>query len=163
MELVSPNAGTIFWMLLFFSIILWLLAKFAWKPILNTLKNREKTIDEALQSAERAKEEMVKLKADNELILSEARQERDKMMKEARAIKEKIILDAQEMAQQEANKIVESAKQSIENEKKGAINEIKSQMALLSVSIAEKILLERLNDNKQADLIDKLLKDIKLS
>jgi F-type H+-transporting ATPase subunit b len=163
MELVSPNAGTIFWMLIFFSIILWLLAKFAWKPILNTLKNREKTIDEALQSAERAKEEMIKLKADNEVILSEARQERDKMMKEARTIKDKIILDAQEIAQQEAKKIVESAKLSIENEKKGAINEIKSQIALLSVSIAEKILLERLNDNKQEDLIDKLLKDIKLS
>jgi F-type H+-transporting ATPase subunit b len=163
MELVSPNAGTIFWMLIFFSIILWLLAKFAWKPILNTLKNREKTISDALQSAELAKEEMIKLKADNEVILAEARQERDKMMKEARAIKDKIILDAQEMAQQEAKKIVESAKQSIENEKKGAINEIKSQIALLSVSIAEKILMERLNDNKQADLIDKLLKDIKLS
>jgi F-type H+-transporting ATPase subunit b len=163
MELVSPNAGTIFWMLIFFSIILWLLAKFAWKPILNTLKNREKTISDALQSAELAKEEMIKLKADNEVILAEARQERDKMMKEARAIKDKIIIDAQEMAQQEAKKIVESAKQSIENEKKGAINEIKSQIALLSVSIAEKILMERLNDNKQADLIDKLLKDIKLS
>jgi F-type H+-transporting ATPase subunit b len=163
MELVSPNAGTIFWMLLFFSLILWLLAKFAWKPILNTLKNREKTIDEALQSAELAKEEMVKLKADNEVILSEARLERDKLMKEARVIKDKIILDAQEMAQQEAKKIIESAKQSIENEKKGAINEIKSQIALLSVSIAEKIILERLDDNKQGVLIDKLLKDIKLS
>jgi F-type H+-transporting ATPase subunit b len=163
MELVTPNVGTIFWMLLFFSLILWILAKFAWKPILNSLKNREKTIDEALQSAELAKQEMIKLKSDNEKILSEARQERDKLMKEARNVKEKIILDAQEQAQQEAHKIIESAKQSIENEKKSAINEIKTQIALLSVSIAEKVIREKLDSGKQTELIDKLLKDIKLS
>jgi len=163
MELVTPNVGTIFWMLLFFSLILWILAKFAWKPILNSLKNREKTIDEALQSAELAKQEMIKLKSDNEKILSEARQERDKLMKEARNVKEKIILDAQEQAQQEAHKIIESAKQSIENEKKSAINEIKTQIALLSVSIAEKVIREKLDSGKQTELIDKLLKDFKLS
>lgn len=163
MELVTPNVGTIFWMLLFFSLILWILAKFAWKPILNSLKNREKTIDEALQSAELAKAEMVRLKSDNEKILAEARQERDKLMKEARTIKDKIIVDAQEQAQQEANKIIESAKQSIENEKKSAINEVKTQIALLSISIAEKVLKEKLDSKKQTELIDNLLKDIKLS
>jgi F-type H+-transporting ATPase subunit b len=163
MELVTPNVGTIFWMLLFFSLILWILAKFAWKPILNSLKNREKTIDEALQSAELAKVEMLKLKSDNEKILSEARQERDKLMKEARTIKDKIIVDAQEQAQQEAHKIIESAKQSIENEKKSAINEIKTQIALLSISIAEKVIREKLDSKKQTELIDNLLKDIKLS
>lgn len=163
MELVTPSIGTIFWMLLFFSLILWILAKFAWKPILNSLKNREKTIDDALQSAELAKAEMIKLKSDNEKILSEARQERDKLMKEARTIKEKIIVDAQEQAQQEAHKIIESAKQSIENEKKSAINEIKTQIALLSITIAEKVIREKLDSKKQTELIDNLLKDIKLS
>lgn len=163
MELVKPDIGTLFWMLLFFSMILFLLGKFAWKPILNTLKNREKTIEEALQSADRVKEEMAKLKSDNEKILAEARQERDKMMKEARLMKEKIVQDAQELAQTEGKKLIENAKQSIDNEKKSAINEIKTQMAVLSVAIAEKIIREKLDASKQTELIDNFLKDIKLS
>jgi F-type H+-transporting ATPase subunit b len=163
MELVSPNAGTIFWMLIFFSIVLLILRKYAWRPILNTLRNREKTIEDALQSAEHAKEEIIRLKADNEKILAEARQERDKLMKEARAMKDKIILDAQEQAQQEGKKIIEGARMSIENEKKSAINEIKTQIAILSISIAEKIIREKLNENKHKELIDDLLKNIKLS
>jgi F-type H+-transporting ATPase subunit b len=163
MELVKPDIGTLFWMLLFFSMILYILKKFAWKPILNTLKNREKTIEDALLSAQKAKEEMTKLKADNEKILGEARAERDKLMKEARTMKDKIIQDAQEQAQLEARKIVESAKQSIENEKKSAINEIKSQIALLSVSIAEKIIREKLDSDKQTQLVNDMLKDVKLS
>jgi F-type H+-transporting ATPase subunit b len=163
MELVTPNVGTIFWMLLFFSIILWILKKFAWKPILNSLKSREKSIEDALLSAEHAKEEMVKLKSDNEKILFEARQERDKLMKEARAVKEKIIYDAQEQAQAEAHKIIENTRQSIENEKKSAINDIKTQIAILGIIIAEKVIREKLDSNKQKELIDDLLKDIKLS
>jgi F-type H+-transporting ATPase subunit b len=163
MELVSPNVGTIFWMLLFFSIVILILKKLAWKPILHTLKNREKTIEDALQSAERAKDEIIKLKADNEKILVEARQERDKLMKEARTMKDKIIQDAQELAKEEGKKIIEGARLSIENEKKSAINEIKNQIAVLSISIAEKILREKLIDNKQKDLIDDLLKNVKLS
>jgi len=163
MELVTPAIGTIFWMLLFFGMILWILKKFAWRPILNTLKNREKTIDDALQSAERIKEDMARLKSDNEKILNEARLERDQIMKEARVLKDKILQDAQELARQEAKKIVENAKLSIENEKKSALYEIKSQIALLSVSIAEKIIREKLDVNKQTNLIDNLLKDIKLS
>lgn len=163
MELVRPDLGTIFWMLLFFSFILIILKKFAWKPILNSLKNREKTIEDALHSAERAKEEMARLKSDNERILAEARKERDLLMKEARTLKDKIIADAHEQAQQEAHKIVEAARLSIENEKKSAVNEIKSQIALLSVSIAEQIIREKLDASKQAGLIDSLLKDVKLS
>jgi F-type H+-transporting ATPase subunit b len=150
-------------MLLFFSIVILILKKLAWKPILHTLKNREKTIEDALQSAERAKDEIIKLKADNEKILVEARQERDKLMKEARTMKDKIIQDAQELAKEEGKKIIEGARLSIENEKKSAINEIKNQIAVLSISIAEKILREKLIDNKQKDLIDDLLKNVKLS
>ncbi len=163
MELVSPDFGTIFWMLIFFSLVLLILKKFAWTPILHSLKNREKSIDDALQSAERAKEEMAKLKSDNERILDEARKERDLLMKEARAMKDKIIQSAQEQAQQEAHKIVENARLSIENEKKSAINEIKTQIAILSVSIAEKIMREKLDVSKQNELINRLLKDVKLS
>lgn len=163
MELVTPAIGTIFWMVLFFSLILWILKKFAWKPILNTLKNREKTIDDALQSAERIKEDMARLKSDNEKILAAARVERDQIMKEARVLKDKILQDAQELASQEAKKIVENAKLSIENEKKSAMYEIKSQIALLSVSIAEKIIREKLDPTKHRNLIDVLLRDIKLS
>jgi F-type H+-transporting ATPase subunit b len=163
MELVSPDFGTLFWMLIFFSLVLLILKKFAWKPILNSLKNREKSIEDALLSAEKAKEEMAKLKSDNERILADARKERDQLMKEARAMKDKIIADAQEQAQQEAQKIVESARISIENEKKSAINDMKTQIALLSVSIAEKIIKEKLDASKQSDLINNLLKDVKLS
>ena len=163
MELVKPDIGTLFWMLLFFSAIFFILAKYAWKPILSTLRSREKTIEDALLSADRIKEEMAKMKSDNEKILAEARQERDQLMREARIIKEKIIADAQEQAQVEAKKIIEGARQAIDNEKKGAINEIKSQIANLSVLIAEKIIREKLNDSKQSDLIENLLKDIKLS
>ena len=163
MKLITPEFGTIFWMVLFFGIIFFILKKFAWKPILNSLRSREQTIEEALQSADKVKLEMVKLKSDNEKILTEARQERDQLMREARVIKERIIADAQEQAQVEAKKIIESARQAIENEKKGAVNEIKSQIANLSVLIAEKIIKEKLNDSKQTDLIENLLKDIKLS
>jgi F-type H+-transporting ATPase subunit b len=163
MELIKPDIGTLFWMLLFFSLILFILKKFAWHPILNTLKNREKTIEEALLSAEKAKEEMAKLKADNEKILAEARQNRDQIMKEAKIIKDKIIHDAQEQAQQEAKKIIDNAKQSIEAEKKSAINEIKTQIAYLSISIAEKVIREKLDTRKQSELINNLLKDINLS
>ena len=163
MKLITPDFGTIFWMVLFFSIIFFILKKFAWKPILNSLRNREETIKEALESAEKVKLEMTKLKSANEKILAEARNERDMLMREARTLKEKIIADAQEQAQIEAKKIIESARQSIDNEKKSAINEIKTQISLLSVVIAEKILKEKLDATKQTDLIDSLLKDIKLS
>ena len=165
MELVSPSIGTIFWMLLFFSFILLILKKFAWKPILNSMRDREKTIEDALKSAELAKEEMAKLKADNQKILAEARLERDQLLKEARTMKDKIIQDAQEAAQQEGKKIIESARLSIENEKKSAINEIKTQIALLSVTVAEKIIREKLDGdtNKHNELITSLLKDVKLS
>jgi F-type H+-transporting ATPase subunit b len=163
MELVSPDFGTLFWMLIFFSLVLFILKKFAWKPILNSLKNREKSIEDALLSAEKAKEEMAKLKSDNERILADARKERDLLMKEARVMKDKIIADAQDQAQQEAQKIVEAARLSIENEKKSAINDMKTQIAILSVSIAEKIIKEKLDTSKQSDLINNLLKDVKLS
>jgi F-type H+-transporting ATPase subunit b len=164
MGLISPDYGLLFWMLLAFSIVLIILKKFAWKPILTALKEREKSIEGALKSAEKAKAEMAKLQADNEKILAEARLERDKLIKEARQMKDKIVEDAKTQAQVEAQKMIEAARLSINSEKKAAIKEIKDQVAELSIKVAEQLIKDKLADNaKQGEYIDKLLKDIKLN
>ncbi|MFC2081414.1 F0F1 ATP synthase subunit B [Bacteroidota bacterium] len=164
MALVTPDIGTIFWMLLMFTIVMVILKKFAWKPILNALEKRERSIEESLRSAERAKEEMEKLKADNEEILAQARVERDGMLKETKQTSEKILNQAKEKAGDEAKRLIEMAKEQIENEKSSAMAEIRMQIAELSVEIAEKILREKLKDDKQQkDLIEKLIQDIKLN
>lgn len=164
MELVTPGIGLIFWMVVSFSIILYLLKKFAWKPILKALKEREDTIDNSLKSAEKAKEEMGKMKADNERVMKEAKNERDNLLKDARQVKEKIIEEAKAKANMEAEKIFEDAQTKIENEKISAIGEIKNQIAEFSVEIAEKILKKKLEKTKdQQDHINELLDEIKLS
>lgn len=164
MELVTPGIGLVFWMLLSFSVVLFLLKKFAWKPILNMLHERESSIEKALQSAERAKEEMARLQADNDKILNEAKAEREKLIKEARETKERIISEAKEEAQKEALRITENARLSIEQEKKNAMKEIKNQVASLSVEIAEKILRKELSSEvKQKSLVDGLISDMKLN
>ena len=164
MELVTPDAGTIFWMLLMFIILLIILKKFAWKPILNALDKREKSIEDSLRSADRAREEMERLKADNEKVIAEARLERDSMLKETKRTSEKILSEAREKAKEEARLLIEATKDLIENEKTSAVDEIRKQVAALSVEIAEKILKEKLKDErKQKELIEKLLEDIKLN
>lgn len=164
MQLVTPGIGLLFWMILSFSILLFILTKFAWKPILNMLKERETSIEKALQSAEQAKEEMARLQSNNEKIINEAKLERDKLIKEAREIKEKIMSDAKHEAQNESQKIIENARLSIEQEKLTAIKEIKNQVATLSVSVAEKILRKELaTENKQKDFVDSLIGEIKLN
>jgi len=158
MELVTPAFGMIFWTLLIFSMLLILLKKFAWKPIINAVNQRNDSIAEALSSAEKAKEEMTKLKADNEQILDEARATRDEILKEARNLKEKTISEAKLTAKDEADAIISSAKSVIESEKRAAINEMKNQVAMLSIEIAEKILSKELSDkSNQKELIDNLL------
>jgi len=164
MGLLTPDYGLLFWMVLSFSIVLFILKKFAWKPILSALKEREKSIEGALKSAEKAKAEMAKMQADNEKILAEARLERDKLIKEARQMKDKIVEDAKALAQAEGQKMIEAARLSINSEKKAAIKEIKDQVAVLSIQIAEKLIKDKLADNaNQSEYIDKLLKDIKLN
>jgi len=164
MELIKPGIGLLFWMIISFSIVLFVLTKFAWKPIMNGIKQREKSIKDALLSADRAKAEMASLQADNEKYIAEARAERDKLIKEARLMKEQIIDEAKINAQSEAQKIMESAKVAINNEKKAAINEIKDQVAILSLKVAEKLIRENLSpSSSQAEYIDKLLKEIKLN
>ena len=138
-----------------------ILKKFAWKPILGSLKERESSIAEALNSAERAKEEMKKLTADNEIIMKEARLERDKLIKEAKELKEEIVIEAKNEAAGEAQKIINSARKQIENEKQNALNEIKDKVTVLSVEIAEKILSQELKkDDKQKELINNLIDNI---
>ena len=144
MELITPGIGLLFWMLLMFGIVLWILKKFAWHPILNALKNRELSIQEALTSANTARKEMLKLQADNELIMAEARAEKEKIVQEAKQIKEKMLSEARNEAAEEAKKILQSTRRDIENEKNSAINELKNKVAEMSVDIAEKILREKL-------------------
>ena len=164
MDLVTPGIGLIFWTIVIFSILLFLLKKFAWKPITNAVKNREESIRAALKAADIAKEEMMQLQTDNEKIIKEARGERDLMLKEAKEVKETIISEAKGKAEIEAKKIVEIARMNIESEKSSAINEIKEQVAKLSVEIAETLLREQLKDEKtRSKLMDKLLDDIKLN
>ena len=146
MGLVMPDFGLLFWMVVSFSILLFILKKFAWKPILKALADRENSIDEALKAAQLAKDEMTRLQADNEKILREAIIEREQIVKEAREMKDSIVRDAKTQAVVEANKVMENAKAAIEQEKAAAIGEIKEIIATFSIDIAEKILKERLTD-----------------
>lgn len=164
MELVKPSIGLIFWMVVSFSIILFLLKKFAWKPILGMIKEREESIENALAAAEKAKEEMKALQSNNERILTEARSERDAMLKEAREIKDKMIADAKGIAAKEGERMLTIARENIQNEKNAAITELKNQVATLSIEIAEKILKSELSsDEKQKTLVNTLLKDVNLN
>jgi F-type H+-transporting ATPase subunit b len=162
MELIQPGLGLIFWMTISFGAVLFILAKFAWKPILKSLKEREHSIDEALHAADKAREEMKQLQFSNEKLLREAKNDRDAILNEARKIREKMIEDARTKANEEAQRIVENAKERIENEKMAAITDLKNQIALLSIEIAEKLIREELSkDKKQEELIRKMLDEIK--
>ena len=164
MGLVTPGIGLVFWTTLSFLIVLFLLKKMAWKPILKALKEREESITEALKAADKAKFEMNELKAGNTKLLNEARIEREILLKEARETKNIILAEAKETAKLEANKIIQSAQESIETEKKAAINELKNQVAKLSIEIAEKILKNELSDSKKQDeLIKSSIQDFNMN
>ena len=154
MELVTPEIGLIFWTTVVFSLLLVVLKKYAWKPILSAVDERNKSIEDALKAADKAKEEMLSLNADNERILMEAKKERDILLKEGREIKDSIIAEAKDQAKVNAEKILTIAKEQIINEKMKAITELKNQVANLSIEIAEKILKSELQDlNKQKELV----------
>ena len=156
--------GLFFWQAIILVILIVLLAKFAWKPILTALAAREEGISNALLAAENAKKDMQNLKADNEKLLAEARAERDLMMKEAREIKEKMIADAKSEAQAQGEKMIEAAKASIESEKNAAMAELKNQVSSLSLEIAETLLKGELsNKEAQTKLVEKMLGDAKLN
>tara|TARA_B100000809_G_C15023280_1_gene489238 strand:+ start:586 stop:1086 length:501 start_codon:yes stop_codon:yes gene_type:complete len=158
------SLGLFFWQSVLFIALVLLLKKFAWKPILEAVNDREEGIKNALESAEAAKKEMQSLNADNERILKEARVERDSLLKDAREIKEKIISDSKEEAQDQARTIIESAKAAIEVEKQAAISDLKTQVAHISIDIAEKVVKQELAAKKdQLALVDKLLGDVTLN
>ena len=157
------SIGLFFWQTIIFVILIFLLKKFAWSPILKAVNDREQGIKEALDSAEAAKKEMQSLQADNEKIMKEARAERDSLLKEARDLKNSIISQAKDEAKDEAQKIIDSANEAILNEKNAAVSDIKKQVASLSIEIAEKLLKEKLSDdNKQMKIVEDLIKDVKL-
>ena len=156
--------GLFFWQLIILVILIILMVKFAWKPIMEAISAREEGITNALLAAENAKKDMQNLQADNEKLLAEARAERDSMIKEAREIKDKMIADAKEEAQVQGEKMISQAKASIESEKNAAMAEIKNQVSTLSIEIAEKILKEELtNTEAQSKLVEKMLVDAKLN
>ena len=156
--------GLFIWQIVIFVGLIFLLKKFAWKPILDAVNDREEGIKNALLSAENARKEMQNLQADNQRILQEARLERDTMLKEAREIKEKMIADSKIEAQAQGLKIIEQAKAAIESEKNAAMAELKAQVSTLSISIAEKLLKDELsNKETQTKLVEKMLGDVKLN
>lgn len=162
--LFKVDVGTIVWTSLAFLTVMLLLKKMAWKPILKSLKEREDSIEEALEAAEEAKRQMSELKSSNEELLKEAREERDQLLKDARATKEQIVKDAKDKAQEEADRIITSARETINNEKQAALMELKGQVATLSIEIAEKILSEELSkETKQKQLISDMLSDVELN
>ena len=164
MDLITPEFGLVFWTLITFLILLFILRKFAWNPILGAVSEREEGIKEALASAEKAKLEMQNLHADNERILQEARAERETMLKDARDMKNKIVSDAKGEAQAQANKMIEQAQAAIQSEKKAAMAELKSHVAGLSLSIAEKVVREELsNKDKQLKLVEDMLGEATLN
>ncbi|WP_262147882.1 F0F1 ATP synthase subunit B [Chryseobacterium foetidum] len=158
MGIIEPGIGLLFWMTLTFVILLFLLGKFAWKPIVNAVNDRETSIVDALNQAKLAKKEMEDLKSDNERILREAKIERDGILKEAREIKERIVAEAKDLAKSEGEKMIEAAKQTITSEKNAAMADIKSQIGTLSVNIAESILKQKLdNSEAQNELVQNYL------
>ena len=163
MNFTAPES-LIFWTTIIFVVFFILLKKFAWKPILGAVKSREESINNALESAEKAKLEMQNLQADNQKLLKEARAEREEMLKEARDIKNKMIDDAKGEAQAQANKMIEQATAAIESEKKAAMAELKGQVASLSLEIAEKVVRGELsNKDKQEQLVESMLSEAKLN
>jgi len=164
MDLITPDLGLVFWTGLTFIILMFILTKFIWKPIMAAVNNRENNIQEALDMAKKTKAEMEKLQTQNANLLKEARIERDEMIKEAKLTSDKMVESAKTKAKEEADKIVENARVSIEAEKNAALAELKNQVAGMALEIAEKIIrVELSSDEKQKQLADGFVKDINLN
>jgi F-type H+-transporting ATPase subunit b len=160
--LLSVSYGTVFWATVAFLVVAFLLKKMAWGPILKSLDERSQGIENALNEAERARQEMSKLQAGNEQLLREARDQRDRILVEAKALKDSIVSEARNKATEESTRIIESARMEIDNQKKAAITELKNQVATLSVDIAEKLTREKLSDSeKQKALNESLIAEIR--
>jgi F-type H+-transporting ATPase subunit b len=164
MDLVTPSIGLVFWTTISFVFLLIILRKAAWKPMLGAIHERERSIEDALNKADLAREEMARLTNQNEELLKQARIERDAILKEAKELKDQIVAEAKNSAQVEGAKLIEKAKVEINNQKIAALDEVKNQVAALSLNIAEKVLRKQFDDKKsQDDLVSNLLKDVKLN
>jgi F-type H+-transporting ATPase subunit b len=164
MDLVTPQIGLVFWTTLCFAILLFILGKFAWKPILAAVAERENSIESALSKAEAVKEEMARLTSENEALLKQARAERDAILAEATKVKNHIISEAKDAAHKEGARLLENARMEINNQKAIAMADVKHQVATLSLEIAEKVLRKQFEDQKKQDeLVKDLLKEVKLS
>lgn len=163
MDLVTPAIGLVFWATLCFVILLFILGKFAWKPILKAVKDREDSIESALLKADALKAEMSRINTENEELLKQARAERDLILQEARKVKNQIVAEAKTSAQVEANKLIEQARIEINTQKAVALASVKDQVAMLSLEIAEKVLRKQFEDvKKQDELVAELLKEVNL-
>jgi len=164
MELLTPGTGLIIWQLFVFLLLVILLGRLAWKPILGSLKERELSIQAALDSAEKAKQEMASLKADNEKLLREAREERDKILREAREAASRLHDQAQADAKKTADRIIDDAKAIIQTEKQAALRDVREQVATFSLQVAEKLMRKNLSDDQaQKELINTYINDLKLN
>jgi len=164
MDLLTPGTGLIVWQAFVFILLFILLSKLAWKPILSSLKERETSIQNALDTAEKARAEMAKLTADNENLLKQAREERDKILREAREASNRLKEEAQLEAKRTADKIVDDARAAINIEKQAALKEVRVQVAMFSLQVAEKLMKKNLtSDKEQKDLIEGYIKDLKLN
>lgn len=164
MELLTPGTGLIIWQLIVFVALVLLLSKLAWKPIINSLKEREGSIQSALDTAERARAEMAQLKSDNEKLLKEAREERDKMLKEAREVANRLKDEAQNDAKKAADKIISEARAAINVEKEAAMRDVRTQVAMFSLEVAEKLMKKNLaSDKEQKNLVEGYINEIKLN
>ncbi len=162
--LVKPDLGLVIWMTLTFFIVLFVLAKYAWKPILKAVKTREDNIENAISQAAKVQAEMAQLKNDNEALLTKAREERATMLKEAKDIKDKMITDAKDLAKAEANKIIVDAQAAINYQKMAALTDIKNQVGNLVIEVSEKVLRKELsNKAEQENFIKQLAGEVKLN
>lgn len=164
MHLLTPEFGLFFWTLLAFLTVWFLLRKFAWKPILKMLHERETGIADSIATAERVKAEMQQMQSQNEALLIQAREERTQLLKEAKETKERIINEAKEQAKVEAGKIMDDTRMQIERQKNAALTEVKNEIGNLAVEVAEKILRKQLNNNEaQADYVKMLADEIRMN
>jgi len=162
--LVAPGLGLIVWTTVVFLVLMFVLTKFIWKPIMSAVKEREHKIEDALESAKQAQIDMAELKSQNEDMRKEALVERDALLKEARTMKEKMIAEAKSTAKTEGDRLIASAREAIKNEKLAAVTEIKNQVATLSIEIAEKIVKQELStDEKQKSLVNNLVEEVNLN
>lgn len=162
--LLTPSLGLIFWMTLIFLSVFFILRKFAWKPILSALSEREQDIEGALKMAEETRAEMAKLKADNDNLLTEARKQRDIIIKEAKEVADKLVAESKSNAVIEANKVMQSARESLAQERTAMMAQIRTEVAALSLEIAEKVIRKELSDTKsQQTFVSDLIADAKLN